>query len=273
MAGQFSHGLVTSAATVATVVETQVGATQELPTNPPGWMIMEFMAQVVRQTALAAESIGGQFRLRSPSGDVTPAPEPSNFPAFETGSLLGAIADVSTCPLFRYPLDLRGAGKADIDFLSTNGIASTTAPIWTIGIHFAPALIVPKRPQHCRVVRATQAAIARTQIGTITLSEVATEIVGIMGVLSQDGVLVTAQELVGFFDLESEDIDIVPSQWLFNEAFGAGLGAQIASGQHTLPMPHWVSIPVPSGARIDCFVNLTTAVTNPADVEIFIFYR
>lgn len=273
MAGQFSHGIIQSAATVATVVETQVGTTQELPTNPAGWMIQDFMAQVVRATATAAESIGGFFRLASPSGDLTPAPEPSNFPCFTTGSFLGSVADVPVTPLNRYPLDLVGAGKADINFLATNGIASAVAPIWSIGIHFAPGLIVAKRPQHCRVARATQDTTARTQVGTITLSEVATEIVGIMGVLSQDGVLVTAEELVGFFDLESEDIDIVPSQWLFNEAFGAGLSTTIASGQHAAPMPHWVSIPVPSGARIDCFVTLTTAVTNPADVEIFIFYR
>lgn len=273
MAAESSHGLVRSGATIATVVETQVGATLELPTRTGGWMLNEFMAQVNRSVAVAAESIGGNFRLRSPSGDVSPAPEPSRFPCFESGSFLGSVADHAPCPLFKYPIDLLGAGKADIDFLATNGVASTNAPVWSVGLHFAPAIVVPSRPQHCNVVRATQAAVARTQVGTITLSENATEIVGIMGVLSQDGVLVTAEELVGFFDLESEDIDIVPSQWLFNTTFGAGIGATIHGGMQSAPNPHWVSIPVPGGARIDAFVTLTVAVTNPADVEIFIFYR
>jgi hypothetical protein len=33
-----------------------------------------------------------------------------------------------------------------------------------------------------------------------------------------------------------------------------------------------VNIEVPRGARIDCFCDLNTAITNGADVEIFIAY-
>jgi hypothetical protein len=273
MAGQTSHGLVRVAATVATVVETQIGANVELPTSPDGWMLNEIGMYVARTTATAAENTGGSIRMQSDSGDIVPDPNPSRWPVFADGSFLGATAPVGNCPLHKYPIDLAAAGKADIGFYATNSIADTVAPVFGVGLHFAPELIVPKRPRFSNFVRATQATAVRTPVGTITLSEKATEITSILGILSQNGVLTTAEECIGFFDLQSEDVELVPSQWLFNDVQGAGVGATIGGHVHFRPDPWDVSIPVPGGARIDCFVTLTTAVTNPADVMICIMYR
>lgn len=273
MAADSSHSLVRVAGTVATVVETQIGADIQVPVRSGGWMINDITGQVVRATATAAESIGGTMRIFAPSGDLTPDPAPAHRPVYESGSFLGAVADVSSCPLWRYPTQINASGLATIELFSTNAIASTVAPIWGVGIHFAPNIVVPERPLFGEFIRATQSAIARTLIGEITLSEKAVKIVEIMGILSQDGVLTAGEELTGFFDLASDDIELAPSQWLFNTVFGAGLGATIASGQHATRMPHLVDIPVVGGARIDCSVTLTTAVTNPADVLIYIGYR
>ena len=273
MAANSSHGQVRAAATVATVVETQIGAALELPTRAEGWVINDITAQVVRVTATAAENTAGTVRLNAPSGDLTPDPQPSRWPVFADGAFLGATANVGNCPLHRYAVELAAAGKADLEFFATNSTADTAAPIWLMGIHYAPEIVVPKRAFFSNFVRANQTTAVRTQVGTITLSEKATEIVGIIGFLSQNNVLTTAEELVGFFDLSSEDVELVPSQWLFNDVQGAGLGATIGGHFHFPPSPHQVSIPVPGGARIDCFVTLTTAVTNAADVMIAIQYR
>jgi hypothetical protein len=273
MAADSSHGLVRVAATIATVVETQIGTGLELPTRAGAWMINDITGYVARVTATAAESTGGSLRLNAPSGDLTPDPQPSRWPVYADGSFLGATAPVGNCPLHRYPIEIAAAGKADLEFFATNAIADTAAPIYGMGIHFAPEIIIPKRPLYSNFVRATQALAARTQVGTITLSEKATEIVRIIGFLSQNGILTTAEECIGFFDLASEDVELVPSQWLFNDVAGAGLGATIGGHIHFRPDPHEVSIIVPGGARIDCFVTLTTAVTNAADVMICIQYR
>jgi hypothetical protein len=272
MAGDASHGQVRSAATVATVVESNVGTAIELPVRAGGWEINDITGQVVRATATAAQSNGGTMRMTSPSGDLTPDPNPSRWPVYESASFLGATAPVSIAPLHRYPLNIHAAGKANIQFSSVNAIAVAIAPVWSVGIHYAPEIIIPKIPRYSDFVRSTIAAVTRTQVGTIALSENATEIVGIMGVLIQNGALTTAEELVGFFDLDSDDVDIKPSQWLFNQAYGAGLGALIGGGDALPPSPHLVSIPVKGGADIDVFVTLTVAVTNPADVMIAIMY-
>lgn len=273
MAADSSHGLVRVTATVATVVETQLGGNIQLPVRAGNWMINDISGQVVRQTADPAVSMGGTINLISPSGDLTPDPAPANRPVYESGSLLNTTSGVSACPIWRYPTEIGASGLATISFFATNAIASATAPIWAQGIHFAPAIVVPQRPLFATFVRATQSAVARTLVGTITLSEKAQKITEIMGIVSQDGVLTTAEELIGFFDLASDDIELAPSQWLFNTAFGAGIGATIASGYHAVRNPYLVDIPVVGGARIDCFITLTTAVTNPADVMIYIGYR
>ncbi len=273
MAADSSHGLVRVAATVATVVETQIGADIQVPVRAGGWMINDISGQVVRQTASPAVSIGGTMRIFAPSGDLTPDPAPAHRPVYESGSLLNTTSGVSACPIWRYPTEINASGLATIELFSTNAIASAVAPIWAVGVHFAPAIVVPQRPLFGEFVRATQSALARTLVGTITLSEKAQKITEIMGIISQDGVLTTAEELIGFFDLASDDIELAPSQWLFNTAFGAGIGATIASGYHSVRNPYLVDIPVVGGARIDCSITLTTAVTNPADVMIYIGYR
>lgn len=272
MASECTHGQVAAYSGPTTAADKVLGSI-ELPTRPNGWVIDEIDGQVVRQTATAAESMGGHFGLVSVSGDITPDPAPSRFPVFETGSFLGATAPVPVCPRFNYQTDLLAAGKANIDLVYHQAIACTAAAYGNIGIKYGPSITQPRRAKFCDRCRTTTNLTTVVQVGTISLSEKATRITGIMGVLSQDGVLATAQALTGIFSLRSDDVDLVPSFWLFNEVFGAGLGIAIGGGQHTAPRPHEVDIPVPGGARIDCFVDLFASVTNAADVEIFLMYE
>lgn len=272
MAAESSHGQVIVAVGVATVADTIIG-TIEVPQRDTPWLINSIMGQIARQTGTAAEALNGNFGFGSPLGDLTPAPDPSRYLIKESCSLLGSVSDVSSCPLHKYDQEILIAGKGNVGFNVQAAIAPAVAPIWAVGIHYAPDIVVPKRAMFANRVRTTVTATTRTQVGTITLSEKATEIVGIIGHLTQDGVLTTAEELIGFFDISSQDISVQPSDWLFNEVYGAGLGATIAGGEVYPPMPHLVSIPVPGGARIDCFVTLETAVTNGADVEICLLYR
>ena len=272
MAAEATHALVEQGAGSAAAGDTTIGSI-ELPTRGQPWTLHNFFGQMYRQTATAAEAVVGHMRINSASGDVTPQPNPSIFPLKGSGSFLGATAPVTTVPLHNYPLDLRAAGKADLDLIGNNAIAATAAPKFILGVAFGPGIPAPRPAKFANRARTTVTAAARGQVGTITLSEGATRIVAILGRLTQDGVLVAGEELGGFFDLSSEDVDLVPLQLGFNEVYGAGLGTTIGGGEAAPPMPHLVDIPVPGGARIDCFVTLNTAVTNGADVEIFIMYE
>lgn len=273
MAEDLTHGMVAAGAGPTTVTETVI-AQIVLPTRKPGpWMINSLSGQVVRATATAAEMIGGMFGIESKSGDMDPDPAPSEFPVFGSGSFLGASAPRVACPIHKYETELLASGKATLDLIYTQNVACTVAPIVTIGVTFGPNIPVKRRFKFCQSVRSTVSTDPSQQVGTITLSQKATRITGIMGVLIQDGVLVTAEELTGIFSLKSDDVDLVPSFWLFNEVYGAGLGTVIGAGAPTIPQPHIVDIPIPEGARIDCYCDLVTALTNAADVEIFIFYE
>lgn len=267
------HSMILTGGASAAAGDTNLG-TIELPQRDSGlWLIHKVFAQVVHATATAAESVGGDLRLSPAQGEVTPNPAPSRFPVFNAGSSLGATIDVSMCPLQMYDVEYAASGQARIDLIFNNAIAATVAAQVVAGIMFGDERPGKMPFSFVDRVRTTVTAAADSAIGTITLSQNATEIVGLLGILQQDGVLVTAEELIGFFRLASDDVKLVPAQYPFNAAFSAGLGALIQGGDQ--PKCEFIptKIPVPKGARIDCFCDLNTAVTNGADVEIFIAYR
>lgn len=272
MAAECTHGNVVQAAGATTVAETAIG-TIIVPKRSEDWVLHSIMGQVVQSVADVALCTGGVINMRSPSGDITPDPAPSTWPVFSQGSHLGATVGANSCPLHKYDINLLAAGKANIALSSINDIAQTNAPRYTAGIHYGPNIPEKRRARFCDHVRVTATAAARTAVGTISLSEKATRIVGIYGSLKQSGVLVTAEELTGFFDLESEDTDLLPSEWMFNEVSGAGLGALIQGAPVSTPNIHIVDIPVIGGSDIDVSVTLGVAVTNGANVDVFIMYE
>jgi hypothetical protein len=267
------HSMIVAGAGATTAGDTTIGNI-ELPQRDSGnWIIHHVFAQAVRATATAAESVGGHFRLSPTQGELTPQPAPSRFPVFSSGSFLGAVADVPTCPLNIYEVDYSATGQARIDMIYNQAITVTVAAQVVLGVVFGDKRPTKTPFKFVDRVRTTVTAAADTSIGTITLSQNAKRIVGIAGIIQQNGVLTTAEELIGFFRLDSDDVKLVPAQYPFNAAFGAGLGATIASGVQGMISFMPVDIAVPRGARIDCFSDLNTAVTNGADVEIFIAYE
>lgn len=243
-----------------------------LPAGGP-WTIHDVFCQVVSVTPTAAESVGGHFRFDAASGDLRPAPAPSRFPVFESGSSLGATIDRGQCPLNLFPVAWDAAGKAVIDLIYHQAIACTVATEVVLGLMYGKSRPEKKPLVFSDVMRVAIAATADTAVGTITLHEGAKRIVGICGILSQDGVLVTVEELTGHFRLSSDDVKLPPMQLPFNNVYGGGLGALIQGGNQGRISYIPVDIPVQDGARIDGFVNLNSAVSNAADCEIFLAYE
>lgn len=266
-----THSSIVVAAGAAAAGDVAVGAIT-LPAGGP-WLIHDIFCQVVSATATPAESIGGHFRFDPASGDLNPDPSPSRFPVFETGSSLGATVDQGCCPLNLFQTEWVGAGKAVINCIYHQAIAPTVAPQIVMGIMYGHTRPAIKPLLFSDVVRVAQIVAGDTAVGTITLAEKATRIIGVCGILSQDGVLTTAEELIGFFRLASDDIKLPPMQLPFNNVFGAGLGILINAAPQGPIKYIPVDIPVEGGARINAFVDLNTAVTNAADCEIFLAYE
>jgi len=266
-----THSMLVAGAGLAAQGDALIG-TITLPAGGP-WLVHDVYGQVAAVTATAAEVVGGHYRFEVASGDLTPNPAPSRFPCREASSALGATIDRGVSQLNLFPVAWEAAGKAVINIYGYNNVANTGIPQWIIGLLFGKTR-PEKRPMlFCDTVRAAVAAAADTAVGTITLAEKATRITGICGILNQSGVLVTAEELLGFFRLSSDDVKLPPMQLPFNCAYGAGLGALITGASERTIQFIPIDIPVVGGARIAVNVDLNTAVTNAADVAIYLAYE
>ncbi len=271
MADENTHGMIVTGASQTAAGEAVLGNII-LPADGP-WIIHHIFGQVANATATAAEAAAGYFRVEAASGDISPNPAPSRWPLIAGGSTLGATIDVQSCPLQIYPVNWTAPGRASINMIHNNTALSTVAQQLVLGIMFGKAIPEKKPMIYCDLVRVATNSAALTAIGQIVLSENATRITGIMGVLVSDGVLVTAEECIGFFQLQSDDINIVPAQYPFQMAYSAGLGALIQGGSWMGSSFLPVDIPVVAGARINAFVDLNTALTNAAEVQVYIAYE
>jgi len=271
MAEENTHGMCVAGSGIAAAGDTVFGPLT-LPAEGP-WEIHQVWGYVARATATPAELIGGHIRIESVAGDLEPNPAPAKYPVFESASFLGATASQSVCPLALYDIAFTAPGKSQLLLIYHQSLACTVAPEIVLGIIFGKSRPEKKPLVFSEVAHQVVAAATDTIIGTITLSEKSTRITGICAVCMQNGVLTTAEELLGFIRLASDDVNIIPAQFPFHAAFGAGLGILIGSA-NSPPISYIpIDIPVPGGARINCFVDLNTAVTVAADVEIFLAYE
>lgn len=266
-----THGMILAGAGGTAAGNTSLG-TITLPAGGP-WQLFGAFGQAVRATATAAEMCGGTLIITSPSGDVVPNPAPLEIPIPLIGSFLGALESVSASPLALFPLDLVAAGKATLEFTYDQPVANTAAPQVVAGVLFGSEIKEIMPPYWYDSLEGSITAAASTALGTITISESATEIVGICANIAQNGVITAGEELTGFISIQSDDIKLTPLQLPFSQVFGAGLGATINNTVPLQPVLIPTSIPVVGGARLDVNVDLNTAVTNAARVQVYIAYR
>ena len=270
MAEQATHGQLLNGAGQTAAGRVSLG-TITLPAGGP-WKIHTIHGSIVRATATAGEANTGFFDFAAQSGDVTPNILPNAFPVHESGSFLGATADQSVCPTILHDIDWQAAGKAVIEVGYTQQTTVTVAPQIVAGLIFGPdrpPIVIPQHSAHARLAKTTAADQA---VGTITLPETAKQLVAVLGTIIQDNVLTTAEELTGFWRMTSDDFDLTPFQMPFSNVFGAGLGALIESAQGLFNRPIPVNVPVVGGSRLNVFAALNTAVTNGAEIDIYVFF-
>ena len=267
----FTHGMAVAGAGSALAGDTVIG-TVTLPANGP-WDIFGVWSLIAQATATPGECFGGHFRLLAVDGDVLPNPAPSRFPTGTGGSFLGATQMNRVNPLTIFPVQYQAPGKARLSLIYNEPSAVTVASQVILGLLFGKG--VPERRPIIYVdrVRAAITVAVDTLVGTITLAEKASRIRWIGCTIAVFGVVVAAEEALGFFRLSSDDINMAPAQYPPNVAFSAGLGTVIEQPMVVPPVMIPVDIACPGGARIDCFFDPNTAVTNGIEVEIFVAYE
>ena len=268
--------MATKALARASALGTAAGDTIFAAINLPeesNWIIHAIWCQVVQATMVGGDGIVGNFRLNAPNGDLTPNPNPSRFPLIPQPSQLGAVADIQLSPLIIYPVKYAAPGGSSVQFIIEQNTANVVAPQSVMGIIFSNAIPVEKPITYTEEVRAQITAAALTNVGTIRLSGNAKKITGVCGVISQDNVLTAGEELIGFFELSSDSMNMLPAQFPFQIAYSAGLGATIANVSGGMPFYIPVDIEAKPNAVITVDVDLNTAVTAAAEVQIFLAYE
>ena len=252
--------------------KTQIGANITLPAGGP-WTIFKLWGQVVKATTVPAEGTGGQMIIDALSGDLTPDPAPGKYPLPGNPGSSSANSSSAAVPLHIWDVLWQAAGKSVISLSYLNQLAITTGSEVALGIIFGDS-VPEKRPLvFCDGVYSSFASATEQSIGTITLAEKATRIVGIFADINKGDALTTAEEILGTIRLASDDIKMPPAEYPMQRAFDAGDGT--VEGETACPKMEFipVDIPIVGGARVSVYATTSRSVTGNADVQVFLAYE
>lgn len=256
----------------AALASTQIGADLVMPAGGP-WLIHSIWGQVCRPTSIADQGAGGILHIQSLSGDISPDPAPGKYPLVGPCIAESANFALAAVPLNIYPVAWEAAGKASISLSYIQQLACTTASEVACGIIFGTARPEVKPLTFCDFVQTSWAAATETAVGTITLAEKATRLVGIFADLNKGDAVTAAEEVMATIRLDSADIKLPPSQYPCNRAFNSSDGTPV--GQSATPQGQFipVDIDVIGGARIDVYVTSSISVTGNADITVYLAYE
>ncbi len=250
----------------------QIGADITLPAGGP-WTIFGLWGQVVKGAGAHSEGSGGQLIFDSISGDLVPDPAPGKYPLIGSPAAASANFHVAQVPLNIWPIRCEAAGKATVRLSYLNQLASTVACEVACGIIFGKE-VPEKRPLvFCDSVYSAFASASEQSIGTITLAEKASRIVGILADLNHGDAVTAAEETMATIRLASDDIKMPPAQYPCIRAFDAADGTHV--GAPSTPRADFipVDIPVEGGARINVYATSSISVTGNCEVLAYIAYE
>lgn len=256
----------------AAAARTQIGANITLPAGGP-FIIFGLYGQVAMKTATTNEGTGGILEVNSVAGDLEPNPAPAKFPLIGSPLLDDSNAGITALPLNIWPVRWNAPGKSQLQLLYTNDQAITTASQLVAGILFGEEIPVPINSPFCDSVQGAFASATEQTLGTITLSENASRITGILCDLNKVDVLVPGEVVAATVRLNSDSMKLQPAEFpcnrIFNSSDGTSAGGTATPMSDIIPL----DIPVVGGAIIDVFATSTISVSNNASVRVFLFYE
>ncbi len=265
-----THGLVVrGTGGIVAGARSQIGANITLPAGGP-WIIHGLWAQIAQTTAVTAESLDGSIQIDAVSGDLTPDPAPGRYPIGAVSAPVSANYGPQSMGLNIWPVAWSAPGKAVVALYHIPSNALAVAPATAAGIFFSDAIPTEQPLIFCDRIQADFAATAETAIGTITLSEKVSAIVGVCATICHTAAPAADIPVIGTFRLQSDDVDIRPFEGPFNQAISPGDGT--IAGAPSIGMTKFipVNIPIIGGSRVDGFATTIENVTNSASVQIYL---
>ena len=125
----------------------------------------------------------------------------------------------------------------------------------------------------CDAVYSSFASASEQSIGTITLAEKASRIVGIFADCNKGDALTSGEAILATIRLASDDIKMPPAAYPCMRCFDAGDGT--VEGESAAPRMDFipVDIPVEGGARLNIYATSVISVTGNVDIQVFIAYE
>lgn len=265
-----THGqVVRGTGGTAAATRSQVGGNITLPAGGP-WIIHGIWAHIAQATAVADESLDGSIQIDAVSGDLTPDPAPGRYPLGAISAPVSADYGHASMPLNIWDVNWSAPGKSVIALYHIPSNALAVAPQMAAGILYSEAIPDKQPLVFCDRMQADFSSTAEQAIGTITLSEKVSTIVGVCATIANTAAPAVDIPVIGTFRLQSDDVDIRPFEGPFNQALSPGDGT--VAGAPSIGKTEFitVNIPVPGGARVDGFATTNEAVTNSASVQIYI---
>lgn len=268
-----SHGLAvrgTGGTTAAST--TQIDSNITLPAGGP-WVVYKVWGNVSKKTTIPDQGTGGQLIVNSYSGDLVPDPAPGKYPMVGNGISSSANCGLGIVPVSMWDVMWEAAGKAVLQLSYLNQLAITTASHTSGGVIFGDSIPEERPLTFCDGVYNSFASTSETLIGTITLSEKASRIVGILADLNKGDAATAGITCHGTIRLQSNDVDMAPGEFPCNRAFdatdGTAVGAPSTPRSKFIP----VDIPIIGGSIINVYGTTTESVTGNADFSVFIAYE
>ena len=268
-----THGLaVRGTGGTTAAATTQIGSNITLPAGGP-WLIHNIWGNVAKVTTIPDQGTGGQLIINSRSGDVVPDPAPGTYPMIGNALSSSANVGVGCVPVSMWSTAWQAAGKAVVQLSYLNQLATTTGSAVSAGIIFGDSLPAEVPLTFCDGVYSSFASATEQLLGTITLSERATRIVGILADLNKGDASTVGEAVMGTIRLQSNDVDFSPGEYPCNRAFDASDGTAV--GAPSVPNSKFipVDIPIIGGSIINVYGITTASVTGNADLSVFIAYE
>ena len=268
-----THGLaVRGTGGTAALATTQIGSDITLPAGGP-WIIHGVWAQVAKVTTIPDQGTGGDLIVSAVSGDLEPDPAPGTYPLIGAPGNPSANEGIAAVPLNIWETNWTAAGKAVIRLNYRQQLAISTASALAAGIIFSDAIPERRPLRFVDVVRGSFASATEQSLGTITVAEKATRIVGLLADLNKGDAVTAAEAIMATIRLDSDDIKLPPAQFPCNRAFDAADGTPVGPSGVAQSQFIPLDIPVVGGSRINVFAITTQSVTGNADLNVYLAYE
>lgn len=268
-----THGLLQTGTGGTTInSRTQIGSNITLPAGGP-WIIHHVWGMICKSTTVPNEGDGGILEIEAYSGDLTPDPAPGYYPMIGPCISESANSAISANPLNLWEVEWSAAGKSTLQFFYHNDAAITTGSVVAAGVIFGENRPEKRPLKFVDSVQDEWAGTAENSIGTITLAEKATRIVGILADCNKVDAATAGEAMMVTVRLDSSDILVPPAQYPCNRCFNASDGTAV--GQSATPQSQFIplDIPVIGGSRLDVYGTSNISVTGNISVRVFIAYE